>query len=113
MNDILIIVPTLNEKGNIAEGSGQNIFIVKNNEIFTNDEKSDILMGITRETVIQLASELGHTINIGNLTLDQLRNADEAFFTGTATEVTPIKSIEQIPIGNGDPGKITLQIKSI
>jgi len=103
----------LNNNGNIAEGSGQNIFLVKNNEIFTNDEKSDILMGITRETVIQLASELGLKIHIGNLTLDQLKNADEAFFTGTATEVTPIKSIEKIPIGNGEPGKITLQIKSI
>lgn len=102
----------LNSSGNIAEGSGQNIFLVKNGELFTNDEKSDILLGITRESIIQLAMEMGISVHIGNLTVDDLKNADEAFFTGTATEVTPIQSLDNHPISDGTPGKITLQFKS-
>ncbi len=103
----------LNSSGNIAEGSGQNIFLVKNGELFTNDENSDILLGITRESIIQIAMEMGITVHIGTVTVEELKDADEAFFTGTATEVTPIQSIDDHTIASGTPGKMTLKLKSV
>jgi len=101
----------LNGDGNIAEGAGQNIFIVKNNEIYTNAEDSSILMGITRETIIQLLTDLEYKIHIGKLSLGQLFNADEAFFTGTASEVTPIREVDKRLIRHGKPGAITKLIQ--
>ncbi len=102
-----------NEDNLIAEGSGQNIFIVKNNEIFTNSEDASILMGITRETVIELCNELNIKIHVTNISGDMLNDADEAFFTGTATEVTPIASIDDRPVNTGEPGEITLKLRDI
>ena len=101
----------LNQDGFIAEGSGQNIFIVKNGKVFTNGESASILMGVTRKTVIQLCRDLGFEIKIGELTQEMVVNADEAFFTGTASEITPISSVDDSRIGDGKPGTITLQIK--
>ncbi len=101
----------LNQDGFIAEGSGQNIFIVKNGKVFTNGESASILMGVTRKTVIQLCRDLGFEIKIGNLTQEMVNQADEAFFTGTASEITPIASVDDAPIGDGKPGSVTLQIK--
>jgi len=103
----------INHDGNIAEGSGQNIFIVKNNTIFTNDYNSSILMGITRESIIRLCKDLNYTVQISNITQEMLMEADEAFFTGSATEVTPIATIDDSPIANGKPGPITLKLKEI
>lgn len=103
----------LNGDGNIAEGAGQNIFIVKNNTLYTNTEDSSILMGITRETVIELIKDLGYSLQIGKLSLGQLFNADEAFFTGTATEVTPIREVDRRIIGDGKPGPVTNQIQAL
>ena len=103
----------LNEEGNIAEGSGQNIFYVKDGELFTNDEKSSILMGITRESIIEIASDIGIKTNITELTLEDTLKADEAFFSGTASEVTPIKSIDDKSIADGNPGDITLQLRKM
>ena len=103
----------LNHDGNIAEGSGQNIFIVKNNTIFTNDYHSSILMGITRESIIRLCKDLNYTVKITNITKDMLMEADEAFFTGSATEVTPISTIDDTLIANGKPGPVTLELKEI
>ncbi|MFC1746848.1 branched-chain amino acid transaminase [Candidatus Neomarinimicrobiota bacterium] len=103
----------LNMEGNIAEGSGQNLFIVKNGVLYTNDEKSSILLGITRDTIIQLAKDQGLTTQIGILTLDELREADEAFFTGTASEVTPIRAVDHQDIGAGKPGPITTQLAKL
>ncbi len=103
----------LNQEGTIAEGAGQNIFIVKNGELFTNAEDSSILMGITRETLIYLATEMGITIHIGKLSLGQLFNADEAFFCGTASEVTPICEVDSRSIGNGKSGQLTQKIQKI
>ena len=80
----------LDTRGFIAEGSGQNIFIVKSGKVYTNDESSSILLGITRETIISLCEELNIEIIIKDLTLDELIDADEAFFSGTASEITPI-----------------------
>ena len=103
----------LNQEGTIAEGAGQNIFIVKNGKLFTNAEDSSILMGITRETLIYLATEMGIAVHIGKLSLGQLFNADEAFFCGTASEVTPICEVDSRSIGNGKSGPLTQKIQKI
>jgi len=103
----------LNMEGNIAEGSGQNLFLVQDGALYTNDEKSSILPGITRDTVIKLAQDLGLPVRIADLTLDQLKTADEAFFTGTASEVTPIREVDGQPIGPGKPGPLTTQLAGL
>ncbi len=103
----------LNMEGNIAEGSGQNLFIVKGGTIYTNDEKSSILMGITRETIIQMARDLAIPVKIGDLTRDQLLEADEAFFTGTASEVTPIREVDGHTIADGKPGELTIRFRAL
>jgi len=101
----------LDEKGNLAEGSGENIFLVKDGRLFTNDEQSSILLGITRDAVLTIAEDLGLSAEIGVLTLDQLKSADEAFFTGTAVEVTPIRELDGLVIGSGKRGPITEKIQ--
>ncbi|MBC8257285.1 MAG: branched-chain amino acid transaminase [Candidatus Marinimicrobia bacterium] len=101
----------LNQEGFIAEGSGQNIFIVKDNKVITNGENASILMGITRETIIQLCKDMNLEVQITDISKDMLLNADEAFFTGTASEITPISSVDDAPFGDGTPGIITLQLK--
>ncbi len=103
----------LNMDGNIAEGSGQNLFVVKHGSLFTNDEKASILLGITRDTTIKIAEDLGINVKIGDLTIDQLLDADEAFFTGTASEVTPIRELDGQTIGNGKPGRLTVQLRAL
>ena len=96
----------LNQEGTIAEGAGQNLFLVKNRQLFTNGEDSSILMGITRDTVIQLAKDRGIPVHVGRLTLGQLVSADEVVFSGTASEITPIREIDGRKNGNGKPGQI-------
>ena len=103
----------LNQEGTIAEGAGQNIFLVKNGVIYTNEEDSSILMGITRETIIGLARDNGIRVKVGRLSLGQLLSADEAFFTGTASEVTPIREIDAREVGNGGRGEITQKMQSM
>jgi branched-chain amino acid aminotransferase len=103
----------LNMEGNIAEGSGQNLFLVKDGELFTNDEQSSILLGITRDTVITLAKDLGIPLHIGVLTPQQFLDADEAFFTGTATEITPIRELDGQVIGSGSPGEMTVMLRTL
>jgi branched-chain amino acid aminotransferase len=97
----------LDRDGMLAEGSGENLFFVRNNVIYTNDERSSILLGITRDSVITLARDLGFRVEVGSMTVDALLAADEAFFTGTAAEVAPIRAIDHKPIGTGTRGKIT------
>ena len=97
----------LNQEGTIAEGAGQNIFIIKNNQLYTNIENSSILMGITRDTVINIAKKEKIQINFESLSLGQLFSADEVFFTGTASEITPVKEVDGRKISNGKPGQIT------
>ena len=103
----------LNQEGTIAEGAGQNLFLVKNRQLFTNGEDSSILMGITRDTVIQLAKDRGIPVHVGRLSLGQLFSADEVFFSGTASEITPIREIDGRKIGNGKPGQITRELQKI
>jgi len=84
----------LNDRGDVAEGTGENIFLVKDGVLFTNDRSADVLHGITRASVIELAQDRGIRVEIAPLTVDALHAADEAFFTGTAVEVTPIACID-------------------
>lgn len=101
----------LDESGSIAEGSGENLFLVQGDRLLTNDERSSILLGITRDSVIDLARDLGYEVEIGTLTLEDLRSADEAFFTGTAVEVTPIRELDGEVIGDGKRGPVTERIQ--
>lgn len=100
----------LDPHGFIAEGSGENIFIVKNNELIT-PSIGYLLPGITRDCVIEIAKELGVPLRQENITRNQLYVADEAFFTGTAVEITPIREVDHHTIGNASPGPITQKIK--
>ena len=84
----------LNDRGDVAEGTGENVFLVKAGVLFTNDRSADVLHGITRASVIDLARERGIRVEIAPLSLDALYEADEAFFTGTAVEVIPIACID-------------------
>jgi branched-chain amino acid aminotransferase len=103
----------LDVNGHIAEGSGENLFVVRNGEVLTNDERHSILLGITRDAVITIAKDLGHRLKVGPITLDDLLNAEEAFFTGTAAEVTPIREVDGTLINGGERGPITKSIQSV
>jgi branched-chain amino acid aminotransferase len=100
----------LTDEGYVADGSGENIFVVKDGAIGTPDLSSSILPGITRDTVIQIAQDLGYTVNETNLIRSDLYLADEIFMTGTAAEVTPIRSVDDQEVG--DPGPVTKEIQS-
>jgi len=101
----------LNSDNTIAEGSGQNIFIIKNNVFHTNDLESNILMGITRQTLLTLIEEMGMECKIAPITKTDLFDADEIFYCGSASEVTPIQSIDDNVIGIGRAGKLTLSLQ--
>lgn len=101
----------LNIRGHVSEGSGENIFLVKNGDLYTPPLSSSVLPGITRDSVIKLAKELGYKIVEDTIPREMLYIADEVFFTGTAAEITPIRSIDKIPIGNGERGPITQAIQ--
>jgi branched-chain amino acid aminotransferase len=97
----------LDVQGFVSEGSGENIFLVKNGKIHTPPLHATILPGITRDTVIRLATDLGYTVAETMMLREFLYLADEVFFTGTAAEITPIRSIDRIQVGNGKPGPVT------
>lgn len=101
----------LDRNGQISEGSGENIFIVRNGTLYTPQFVNAILPGITRATVIQLAKEAGIPVVEGNLPREVVYLADEVFFTGTAAEISPIRSIDRITIGNGKPGPVTRELQ--
>lgn len=103
----------LDQDGNIAEGSGENIFLVSGNKLITNDERDSILMGITRSCVLRIASDLGWEIEQRSLTVEDLLHCDEAFFTGTAAEVVPISEIDGTPVGSGYRGPRTAIVQGI
>jgi branched-chain amino acid aminotransferase len=102
----------LDSKGNVAEGSGENIFIIKDGVLYT-PELTASLNGITRNTVFALANEAGHDVVEKVLKIEDVYNADEAFFTGTAAEVTPIREVDDKAIGNGSRGPITEKIQAM
>jgi len=98
----------LTSEGYVADGSGENVFIVKDGELYTPDLSTSILPGITRDTVIQIAQDLGYTVHEKSLIRSDLYLADEAFMTGTAAEVTPLSAVDDVEIG---VGPITLEIQ--
>ena len=98
----------LTAEGYVADGSGENVFIIKEGELYTPDLSTSILPGITRDTVIQIAQDLGYTVHEKALIRSDLYLADEAFMTGTAAEVTPLRAVDDVEIG---VGPITLEIQ--
>lgn len=102
----------LDHNGYVSEGSGENIFIVYENIIFTPLISDAILPGVTRKSIIQIAKDLGYQLRETNIMREMLYIADEIFFTGTAAEVTPIRSVDKILVGKGVPGKITKKLQS-
>ena len=101
----------LDPRGFVSEGSGQNIFVVRDNVITTPPLADSILPGITRDVVLTLAAELGFTIREETVPRETLYIADEVFFTGTAAEVSPVRSIDKISIGSGERGPVTEAIQ--
>jgi branched-chain amino acid aminotransferase len=103
----------LNKEGNVAEGPGENLFLVRDGEIFTTGLAESILDGITRQSVIDIARDLGYTVyDQATISRGELYTADELFFTGTAAEVTPIRSVDDNEIGEGTKGPVTDDIQS-
>lgn len=102
----------LNTNGYLAEGSGENLFIVRDGEIYTAPVGLSILPGITRDSIITLAREKGYSIEEKMVPREALYIADELFFTGTAAEVTPIRSVDHYTVGDGVRGEITEDLQS-
>ncbi len=102
----------LDNEGYVAEGSGENFFLVRDGIIYT-PELTSALDGITRNTIIQLADELGYTVKEKRITRDEVYIADEAFFTGSAAEVTPIRELDGRAIGSGTRGPITERLQTL
>lgn len=102
----------LDLNGYVSEGSGENIFLIHEGQILTPGYSNSILPGVTRKSVIRLAQDLGLEVKETNIMREMLYIADEMFFTGTAAEITPIRSVDKITIGKGSPGKITKQLQA-
>lgn len=102
---------TLDTYGHVAEGSGENVFVVIGSELLTPPAGHSLLPGITRQTVMTLAEGLGLRVTERNITRAMLYTADEVFLTGTAVEITPVRSVDRIPVGKGNVGAITRSIQ--
>jgi branched-chain amino acid aminotransferase len=101
----------LDEAGYVSEGSGENIFVVRDGKLLTPPLGASVLPGITRDTVVKIAGQLGIPLAETIIPRELLYIADEVFFTGTAAEVTPIRSVDRIPVGAGHRGPITEKIQ--
>ena len=98
---------SVSPRGSVSEGSAENVFIVRDGKIFTPPLSAAILGGITRDSIIKLAADLGHEVIEQEFPRDLLYLADELFLTGTAAEVTPVRSVDGIEVGCGSRGPIT------
>jgi branched-chain amino acid aminotransferase len=101
----------LDEHGNVCEGTGENIYIVRDGEILTPPTNASILDGISRRSVIQIARDLGYRVTERNLARAELYLADEVFLTGTAAELTPVREVDDHPVGPGEPGPVTRHVQ--
>lgn len=101
----------LSTDGSVSEGAGENIFVIKNGSILTPPSSASILTGITRHTVMTLARKIGLSVTESSIPREMLYLADELFFTGTAAEITPIRSVDRIQIGKGSRGPITEKLQ--
>ena len=97
----------LSTDGTVSEGAGENLFLVRDGRLLTPPSTASILTGITRDTIIKLAARLGYTVVEQNIPRESLYLADELFFTGTAAEITPIRSVDHIAVGSGKRGPVT------
>ncbi|MCI4357221.1 MAG: branched-chain amino acid transaminase [Thermoplasmata archaeon] len=103
----------LDANGHVAEGTGENIFLVRDGTVYTPGLESDILLGITRMSVIQIAKDLGYPVVEKLIGVNELLTADEAFFSGTYAEIAPIREVSHYTVGNGRPGPITRDIMDV
>jgi len=103
----------LDEHGNVCEGTGENIYIVRDREILTPPTNASILDGISRRSVIRIARDLGYRVTERNLARAELYLADEVFLTGTAAELTPVREIDDHPVGPGEPGPVTRNVQQV
>jgi branched-chain amino acid aminotransferase len=101
----------LDISGQVSEGAGENLFLIMDNVVYTPATGSSILMGITRDSVIKIIADLGYEVRYQTIPREMLYMADELFFTGTAAEVSPVRSVDRITIGAGKRGAITKQIQ--
>jgi branched-chain amino acid aminotransferase len=102
----------LDERGFVCEGSGENIFVVRDGEILTPPHTASILDGINRKSVIQIARDLGYTVVERDIARAELYLAEEVFLTGTAAELVPVREIDDHPLGEGKPGEITTHVQA-
>jgi branched-chain amino acid aminotransferase len=103
----------LDDKGNVCEGTGENVFVIKDGVICTPPQTAAILDGINRKSCMQIARDLGYEVVERDVARAELAMADEVFLTGTAAELTPMREIDDIPIGEGRPGPITREIQGV
>jgi branched-chain amino acid aminotransferase len=101
----------LNSQGLVAEGSGENLFVVKGGAVVTNDKDASILMGVTRASILEIAKDLGIEARVADISVEDVLGADELFFTGTAVEVTAIREVDGRVMSGGKPGPITRRIQ--
>ncbi len=101
----------LNSEGNVAEATGENLFIVSKGKVLTPPVSAGILRGITRDSIIEIARDLGYEVEECNISRNELYNAGEVFLTGTAAEVTPVSQVDGIAIGNGKRGEVTKKLQ--
>jgi len=101
----------LTESGMVSEGSGENLFLVFKGKIYTPTVADSILPGITRDSILRICKDMGVEVVIQSIPREMLYISDEVFFTGTAAEVTPIRSVDRIPVGNGNRGPLTKEIQ--
>ena len=102
----------LDSAGFVSEGAGENIFIIKKGVVYTPDLSAGALNGITRDTIFAICSDLGLTLKEKRITRDEVYISEEAFFTGTAAEVTPIRELDRVPLGAGVRGPVTEKIQA-
>jgi branched-chain amino acid aminotransferase len=102
----------LNSRGEVAEGSGENLFLVRDGAIVTNDKDASILMGVTRASILEIANDLGIPTRVSTISVEDVYHADELFFSGTAVEVTPIREVDGHVICEGKPGPVTRRVQN-
>lgn len=101
----------LNSRGEVSEGSGENLFLVRDGAIITNDKDASILMGVTRASILEIATDLGIPTRVSTISVEDVYHADELFFSGTAVEVTAIREVDGHVISEGKPGPVTRRIQ--
>ncbi|MGB0132815.1 branched-chain amino acid transaminase [Dokdonella sp.] len=101
----------LGTNGLLSEGAGENLFLVRKDRLYTPTTSAGILAGITRDTVISLAADLGLEVEERDMPREALYTSDEVFMTGTAAEITPVRSVDRKPVGSGRPGPVTLALQ--